>query len=401
MPDSAPTSFRARRGTGYFLALTAVIVLAAATLRSPFVAVAPVARTIGDDLAVSAAVVGLLTSIPVLCFAVFAPAGIAIVRRGADFALTVTLVGAILGCVVRGFGGIVWALIGTALLGVFLTIGNVAIPVIIKREFSAGRAHTMTGVYTSSLNVGTMTVTLATAPLASAIGWEWAILSWAVFAVAALAVWLPLRGLAAWTPHPGARPPAGVDVQPAWKHGPTVLLATAFAGQAFAFYGATAWLPTLLTDQGFSTDAAGAISAIFQVCGIAGSLSLPFITTRVSVTAGIIAVGVGWATVPLGFLLAPDLWLVWCILGGIAQGGGITVVFIMINGLAKDEHTAAGRSGIVQGVGYGVASIGPLLLGAIHGATDAWTVPLLVILVAVATFLVAGVFAARAQRLAS
>lgn len=398
MSSSAPA-----RPVARVVLLTTVIVLTGATLRAPFLAVAPVARTIGADLDASAAVIGLLTSIPVLCFAVFSPAAVALIRRGgADFALTVTLAGAVVGCLVRAGGGIGFAIVGTAIMGMFLAVGNVVVPVIIGREYSAHRAHTMTGVYTSALNVGTMTVTLTTAPLADAVGWRWAITLWAVFAIAALACWIPLRGLrAAFVPHGGGRAAAAASAGSAWRHTPTLLLAAAFAGQAFAFYGVTAWLPTLLSDGGFSSAAAGAIASIFQVAGVAGSLLLPVVTTRASLLAGVLSVAAGWLVVPLGFLFAPSAWFVWCAVGGLAQGAGITVVFIMITGLAPDEHTKAGRSGTVQGVGYAVAAAGPIALGALHESTGAWTLPLLVVLASVLLFLVAGVLCVRALKRAA
>ncbi|HET6301818.1 CynX/NimT family MFS transporter [Microbacterium sp.] len=389
--------WRSRGSTPYFVLLVAVIALTAAVLRAPFLAVAPVAREIGMDLGVSAAVVGLLTSIPVLCFAVFAPAAVALVRRGgADFALTVMLIGTIAGCLLRVSGGIALALIGTALMGVFLTVGNIVIPVIISREFTARRAHTMTGIYTSALNVGTMTVTLATAPLADVIGWRWALASWACFAVAALACWIPLRGLrGAFAPRPAASAISGAARGSAWRHRPTLLLAVAFAGQAFAFYGVTAWLPSLLADEGFSGAAAGAIASIFQVAGIAGSLLIPVLTMRASLAAGFLAAGIGWLVVPLGFLFAPAGWLVWTSIGGVAQGAGITVVFIAFGVLGPDVHTTAGRSGLVQAVGYGVSAAGPLALGGLHESTGSWTVPLVIVLVAVVVLLVCGTLSAR------
>lgn len=390
-------------GAGYAVGLTVVIVLTAAMLRSPFVAVAPVASEIGTELGVTAGVVGLLTSIPVLCFAVFAPLAIAVIRRaGPDFALTLTLAGAVAGCVVRSLGGIETAIIGTAIMGVFLTIGNVVIPVIIGRDFSRARAHTMTGVYTSSLNVGTMLVTLTTAPLADIVGWRVALLAWAGFGLAALAVWIPLRGVrASFTPraHPRAGD-GGAEVSVVRNRG-TWLLAAAFAGQAFAFYSTTAWLPTLLTGEGLSPAAAGAVAAIFQVAGIAGSMTLPLVTVRASIAVGAAAAGIAWLAVPIGFLAAPQLWLLWCLVGGVAQGGGITVVFIMISAFGGDAHTAATRSGIVQGVGYAVAAAGPILLGAMHESTGTWTLPLLAILVAVVLFLVCGVLTARTLRRAT
>ncbi|WES63338.1 MFS transporter [Microbacter sp. GSS18] len=384
----------------YAVGLTVVIVLTAAMLRSPFVAVAPVAGDISADLEITAGVVGLLTSIPVLCFAVFAPLAIVVIRRaGPDFALTLTLGGSVLGCIIRSLGGVEAAIIGTAVMGVFLTIGNVVIPVIIGRDFSRARAHTMTGVYTSSLNIGTMIVTLTTAPLADVVGWRTAIVAWAGFGLAALAVWIPLRGVrASFTPRAHSRPADGGGDPSVVRNRGTWLLAAAFAGQAFAFYSTTAWLPTLLVGEGLSPAAAGAVAAIFQVAGIAGSMTLPLVTVRASIAVGAAAAGIAWLAVPVGFLVAPQLWLLWCLVGGVAQGGGITVVFIMISAFGGDAHTAATRSGIVQGVGYAVAAAGPILLGAMHEATGAWTIPLLAILAAVVLFLVCGALTAQVLR---
>jgi len=374
--------------------LTFVIVLVAATLRSPFVAVAPVAGDIGLDLGVGEGVVGLLTSIPVFCFAVCTPLAVALVRRGGvDLAVTVTLVGAIAGIVVRSSGGLIAVLVGTAILGAFLTVGNVVVPILISREYGR-HAHAMTGVYTSALNVGTMTVTLTTAPLAVSWGWRGAIAIWAVFAVAGLAVWLPLRGMrGAVVPLPGpARPAASAA---AARDGATWMLAAAFCGQAFAFYAATAWLPSILTDGGMTEAAAGAVASIFQVAGIAGALALPVLTVRTSLRLATALTGLAWLTVPLGFLLAPGAWALWCAIGGLAQGAGITLVFIMITAFRDDPHTTAGRSGLVQGVGYSVAAVGPLLLGWLHEVSGAWVWPLLAVLSATVLFLVPGVIVAR------
>jgi CP family cyanate transporter-like MFS transporter len=391
------------RATGSRLALLVLaIALAAAMLRAPIVAVAPVARQIGADLHVSAAVIGLFTSIPVLAFALCSPLAVAVIRRGgANFALAVSLVGAVIGCVIRSSDGFVTALVGTALIGIFLTIGNVVVPVVIAREFPPERVHFMTGVYTSAINVGTMTVTVATAPLASGLGWRAAIALWAMFGVAALAAWFGLHGLrGTFLPRPDAVPARDAADGPrrsVLRAGSTWALGAAFAGQAFSFYGVTAWLPTLLIDRGFGITAAGAIAAIFQVAGIAGALLTP-VLTRVSILAGVLAVAAGWLTVPLGFLIAPDLWWLWCVLGGAAQGGGLTVIFIMVSTLGGDQHEVTGRSGLVQGLGYGLAALGPTVVGGLHEATGGWTAPLLVVLAAVLLFGIVGASVAARLR---
>jgi CP family cyanate transporter-like MFS transporter len=85
-------------------------------------------------------------------------------------------------------------------------------------------------------------------------------------------------------------------------------------------------------------------------------------------------------------LLAPGLWWLWSIAGGIAQGGGITVIFIAIIRLARDQASAGRMSATVQGVGYCFAAVAPPLVGFIHDVTESWTPALLVILASVLTF---------------
>ena len=69
--------------------------------------------------------------------------------------------------------------------------------------------------------------------------------------------------------------------------------------------------------------------------------------------------GLLWLTVPLGLLLAPELWWLWSSLGGVAQGGGITLIFIAIIRLARDQASAGRMSAVVQGAGYCFGAVAP------------------------------------------
>jgi CP family cyanate transporter-like MFS transporter len=71
----------------------------------------------------------------------------------------------------------------------------------------------------------------------------------------------------------------------------------------------------------------------------------------------------------------------------VAQGGGITLIFLAIIRLARDQASAARMSAVVQGTGYSFGAVAPTLLGYVHGTTGAWTGPLLMILCSVAAFI--------------
>ena len=215
------------------------------------------------------------------------------------------LLGIALGTFVRSAGALPVALVGTVLLGLSVGVGNVAAPVAIGRDFPA-RSGPVTGVYTASLNVGSMLASLLTAPLADVVGWRWALASWSAVALVAAAVWWIVgrrvrpraiahgAGAAATTGQAsagqaatarasssnGARSSDGVGVA-MWRRPVALLLTAAFACQSFGYYGITAWLPSLLADErGLSRAAAGVSSSVFQVLGIIGAISVPFLIHR-------------------------------------------------------------------------------------------------------------------------
>lgn len=379
---SAPAGGRAPTAA---LVVVAVLVVAL-SLRGPIVAVAPVLTRISEDLGLSPATAGLLTTIPVVCFAVATPLASALIARtGPSAAVWWCLTGVVAGTLLRSSGGAGVVLAGTAVIGTAITIGNIVVPVIIRRSVPASRTGAVTGAYTAALNVGSMITSLGTEPLAQALGWRVATASWLLLAVAGGALWaaatarrsaLPVeppreRGAAE---EPGPSAPVR---RPAWA--PVVLMA-GFGGQAFSYYGLTAWMPTLLADRlGQSPTAAGAASAVFQVLAVVGALGVPVLLARGTPQRALALVVACWLTLPLGLLAAPELWLLWTALGGVAQGGVFTIVFVLVVRLSADDRQARRTSALVQGGGYALASLGPSVVGGVHDATGGWEVPLLVV----------------------
>ena len=97
-----------------------------------------------------------------------------------------------------------------------------------------------------------------------------------------------------------------------------------------------------------------------------------------------------WISCPLGLLLAPAGWLAWGLLGGVAQGGGITIVFMLVVQLALSGTHARQLSAMVQGAGYAIGATSPSLIGAVHDTTSTWALPIGVVLVATVVFAAAG-----------
>lgn len=381
--------FPRRLSGGVFL--MAGIALLALNLRGPFVAVAPVVGLMQADLGFSPVLLGLLTSIPVLCFSLAAPiASLAARKFGAEFAVTLTILGVLAGVVVRSIDAPGMVILGTVIIGLAITVGNIAVPLIIRRDFRAKRQGAAMGVYTAALNIGSFLTSVVTAPLAELVGWRMALASVGVLAVAAMLVWVlaagPRQALLPWetVSRSGAAERLTAVRGSGWI---TAGLTAGFAGQAFSYYAVTAWLPSYLNDElGMSVSQAGAGSSIFQLLAIVGALGVPFAAKYFSTTTTAVALGVLWTSVPAGLLLAPGLWWLWSVSGGIAQGGGVTLIFLATIRLARDQISAGRMSATVQGVGYCFAAVAPPLLGFVHNASQSWTPPLLMVLASVLVF---------------
>ncbi|HKS01392.1 MAG TPA: MFS transporter [Arthrobacter sp.] len=377
--------------------LLACIGLIALNMRGPFVAVAPVLGPMQQDTGFSPVELGLLTGIPVLCFSLAAPlASLAGRRFGAELAITLTLAGVLAGVAVRSAGGGAMVMAGTVILGLAITVGNIAVPLIIRRDFSPRRQGTAMGIYTAALNIGSFITSVVTAPLAELAGWRASIAASAAFAIAAIGFWVFASGRRAFLPAVDdgtGGPPAAGRPASRWI---TAGLTIGFAGQAISYYGVTTWLPTLLSDElGMMPAAAGAGSSLFQIMAIAGSLGVPLAARFMSTTAVAATLSAMWLTVPLGLLFAPQLWWLWSSLGGVAQGGGITLIFIAIIKLARDQASAGRMSAVVQGVGYCFAAMAPTVVGYVHSVSGTWSVPLLLILGSVLAFFVSTTLAVR------
>ncbi|MEX5296575.1 MFS transporter [Kocuria sp. CPCC 205268] len=389
--------------------VVAGIVLVALSLRGPIIAPTPVITQIQSELGLSAATAGLLTGLPVLLFAVVTPLASKLIGRfGPEAAVLACLTGVLAGTLIRSAGPTAVVLAGTVVIGAAIAVGNIVIPVIIRRDVSWRRIPTVTAAYTASLNVGSMITALGTAPLAAAVGWRWALVTWGALALAALVFWLVVARRRARSapasPASPAEPPPTTGASGAVRSTGQVRrigwwLTFAFCGQAFSYYSITAWLPTLLADtRGLSLAASGAGASLFQVAAIAGALGIPVLAARTPAWTPVAVVGALWIALPIGLLAAPGGYLGWSVLGGIAQGGGFTVIFSLVARIVRSDAEAAATSARIQGSGYLAATVGPPLVGALNSVTAGWTVPLLVVLGATVVFLVGGLLAVRETR---
>jgi CP family cyanate transporter-like MFS transporter len=371
-----------------------LIVLVALNLRPAVVAVGPLLRQIQDDLGLSGLAAGALTTLPVLFFGAFGLVAPLFRRNLRGEALLVTSMGLLVVALLARVIPVQAALFGGALLaGIAISIGNIAVPSIIKRDHPRS-ITTVTAVYTVAITVGAAVSSSVVVPLEHATGssWRLPLVLLAIPAAVAGIAWLPrLRGGAAATVAPEGGSPRVWRSALAWH-------VTGFMGtQSLLAYVTSGWLPTICQDRGLSEAAGGYALGLASLLQAVGAFLVPVLERRFRDQRPLVALAVllcmiGYA----GIVWAPvgTVWL-WIVMLGLGQGVGFATALSFIGLRASDAHVTTQLSGMAQGLGYVIAGLGPLAVGALHDATHGWSAPTVLLLAISAAMLVPGFGAGR------
>lgn len=377
------------------------ILLVAGNLRAAITTVGPVLSDIEDDLGLSSSAASFLVSLPLLAFAVVSPFVPRVaVRLGLERTLAAALVILAVGLVVRSVPPTALLWVGTLLIGVAIAVLNVVLPSWVKRDFPT-KIGQVTGAYSSVQSAFAAVSSGVAVPVAglSGLGWRLPAGMWAGLALVAVGVLLPMlrtgSGEVPGTPAPA--PTAATDGHaPLWRS-PLAWQVAAFMGlQSTNYYVLVTWLPTIEKDAGISGATAGVHLVLFSVFGIAGSLGCSALLARMRDQRFL---GVGIAVVMLaanlGILVAPGASAVWACIAGFSGGASIVFALSLFGMRARSHTTAASLSGMAQALGYILAAVGPVVVGALHDATDSWTLPMLVLVATSGCLVVAGTLAGR------
>lgn len=356
------------------------IVLLSLNLRPAAVSIGPVLEEIRDAFSMSGPTAGLLTSLPVIGFAIFgALAPAAAHRIGLHRVTLLALVAVVIGLTGRAVTGseVLFLLLSMlALAG--MAMANVLLPSLVKLHFP-DRIGPVTAIYTTALSTGLTAALVLTVPISDALGgWRWGIGAWALIAAVAAVPWI---GLVTHDRHL-ERAPRTISFRDVARTRLGVVMAVFFGLQSLQAYAIFGWFAQLWRDNGYSATVAGVLAGILAGTAIPLSLWLPNVLARSAQPWRLMFIVIGSYPVGyVGLMIAPhDLALLWALIVGVG-----TVVFPLILTLiglrARTPEGTAALSAFTQSTGYLIAVLGPFAIGVVHDATGGWTVPLAVMLV--------------------
>ncbi|WP_217591995.1 MFS transporter [Cohnella sp. GbtcB17] len=375
------------------------IIVIAANLRAPLTSVGPLVSLIKDEVHISNTLAGMITTLPLLAFALLSPLVPKLGRRyGFERTILIALIFLTVGIVIRSFYGAASLYIGTAVLGFAIAVCNVLLPSLIKRDFPK-RIGSMTGVYAISMNLCGAIASGVSVPLAANAGlkWQGALGIWGILSFVSILCWFTqLRGR---QPKQGAttsRQTVSHHVN-VWRSS-VAWQVTLFMGiQSMVFYILIAWLPEILIQLGIDASQSGWYLSIMQLAVLPFTFIVPVIAGRMSSQLGLVMVtSLLLVAGTLGLLYGSSAAiLLWMILLGIGVGFAFSLSMMFFSLRTKHAHQAAELSGMAQSVGYLLAATGPALIGYLHDATNSWTPPLFVLLGASVLLFIVGMGAAR------
>lgn len=338
-------------------------------------AIGPLLDLMQESIQLSNTSASLLTTLPITMIGLGALLGNPLRRAiGERAGVTIGLVTIIVAAALR----LLWPTAPSLLISSIIAGGGIALiqvltPGYIKREFYGNSAKIM-GLYTTGIMAGAATGAATAPALARAIGWPAALALWGIPGAMAIGVWLAATRASSSTP---ARVlVAKSDTSARRRHflrNPRAWALLAFFGIGTgAFTIVLAWLPPYYTALGWSRDDAGfLLGGLTMMEVLAGTLVSAFIhrfpDRRIPLLASLTALAVGI----IMLIVAPqsNALLIACTIG--LGTGSLFPLSLILTMDHVDDPTIAGELGdFVQGGGYIIAGLTPLMAGLLRDRFD-------------------------------
>lgn len=354
------------------------IVLIASTLRAPLTSVGPIIEEIKQAMEISNSVAGILTTIPLIIFAIVSPIVSKVTSRlTMSRTILYSTMLLIIALLLRVAGDFSLFIIGTILLGIAIAFGNVVLPSYVKWYFPM-QIGLATGIYSGTMNFTAGLGGGLSYPLLelSPLGFRLSLSFWVIFGVIALLMWLPkartgARLEKATVDQAKLEPTKKVNIAKsklAW------MVALTMAFQSMIFYTIVAWVPSILIDRGLEPTTAGYLLMFNQFSQVPMTFIFPIIASklkdqRILVVIITLLFLTGFS---LFFTQSLVLLVIGIIVAGLAMGACFSLCMTFFSIRANTSNGSISLSGFGQSIGYLIAAVGPFFIGYLYDTTRNW-----------------------------
>ena len=357
------------------------IVLIGTVLRSPFTALPTILGDIAQGLGVEVSSLGILTSLPLLMFALFSAFASRLAQKiGLEHLFTYCLLLLTVGSVIRIFN-LPLLYLGTLIIGASIAIFNVLLPSMIQAN-QPQKISLLTTLYVTAMGVSTAIASYLSVPITQASSWKGLILVLSFLCLVTLLVWLPNH-----RHNHHLESQKEKQVKENILKSKDVWAIIIFGGlQSLLFYTSMTWLPTMAVSAGISNSDAALLASIFSLISIPFSMTVPSLTTRLSdghrrIMLAIISIA---GMTGIAMLLYPSssflYWLVVHLLIGTACSALFPYLMVCFSLKTSSPEKTAQLSGLAQTGGYILAAFGPALFGYSFELFQSWIPAVLALL---------------------
>jgi|SRR5579875_361762 len=359
-PDASGTSPRILTGAALFASW-----LSGLNCRAPLVATGALLPLVMPALRLSPVTASFFTALPLLVLAALSlPGGLltdSVGPRAALFGTQLVIAG---GGALRALArGPATFFLAIAILGSGIGLAQPAL-VDAARRISGRRATVATAVYSNGLVLGGLIGSALSAPVLLPLAhgsWRDVFLLWGILGAVAGLLWLAIP---LGSGRPRARP---AQPRAAFPRIPGLsLLIAVFCCESAIFYGLVTWLPDFYVARGWTLSAAAVPVSVLSAGSVLGVLLTPTLVRFGGGFRGaLLWTGLFDVLALAALLAAPGLGDLSAAIVGAGTAIALTVGMAAPAVLA--EHGDTGRvSGLLLAVGYGVAVLGPIGIGALR-----------------------------------
>ena len=362
------------------------IILLGMILRTPITSVGAIIGPLKNLLEINNTVAGLITTIPLMAFAIFSPFVAKISNKiGLEKTLYLAAIVTSIGLLLRFYINTSVFFVTTFIIGVGLTVGNVLIPGLTKKYFPENLG-VMTGFYAVVMNISASVAAGISYPiLSSNVGGEkfstgLAVNIWLIVSLLNIVIYAIITKNSK-SERIEDKKTGGKGYLRSLKMWSVML---SMGLQSALFYCSVSWFAEIMISKGFTPSEAGLLLSISQFAQFPSTFLVPVLAEKIKnkliipifITLGYVASLIGMVYIQGNFALMT----IYIVLFALAGGGSFSYVMYLFSAKSKNEEEAADISGLAQAGGYWLAAIFPPLLGYIRDVLN-WDVAIYILIV--------------------